>query len=65
MTERKMPCGHAAPVDSSATHPADLPTSAWTTLRVDHMPTGPATTFASLKYWEKTARRLNRKEDFE
>lgn len=65
MTEPKMPCAHAAPVDSPAPLPAGLTTSAWTTLRVAHMPTGPAVTFASLKYWEKTARQLNRKEDFE
>lgn len=65
MTELKKPCGHAAPGDSSAPHPADLPPCVWTTLRVAHMPTGPATTFTSLKNWKKTARRLNPKEDFE
>jgi hypothetical protein len=61
-TAFRKPCGHAAPVDSSAPHPADLTTSACTTLRVEHMPTGPATIFASLKNRETTARNLNRKE---
>jgi hypothetical protein len=64
-TALRKPCGHAAPVDSSATHPADLPTSAWTTLRVDHMPTRPTTTFASLKRQGTTAGHLLKKGSFE
>ena len=64
-TAFKKPCGHAAPVDSSATHPADLTTSSWTTLRVDHMPTRPATTFASLKTQRTTAGNLPKEGCFE
>ena len=67
-TAFKKPCGHAAPVDSSPQYVrGDLPTSAWSRQYVwrHHMPTGPATTFASLKNWKKTARLLNEKEDFE
>jgi hypothetical protein len=30
------PCGHAAPVDSFAQQPANLPTSAWTAKRRPH-----------------------------
>ena len=63
MTRQKKPCGHAAHVDSFAQHPANLTPIACTTLRVEHMPTGPATTFASLIIREKTARHLHRKEE--
>lgn len=41
-TAFRKPCGHAAPVVSFATRPANLTTSAWATLRVVHMPTRPA-----------------------
>ena len=39
------PWGHAVAVDSFAQQPANLTTSTWTTLRVDHMSPRPATTF--------------------
>jgi hypothetical protein len=69
-TAFKQPCGHAAPVDSRAPHPARLPTSAWISSRrfageEIHMPTGPATTFASLKNRETTTRNLNGKKDLQ
>ena len=35
-TTLSKPCGHAAPVDSFATHPANLTTSAWTAQRRPH-----------------------------
>jgi hypothetical protein len=71
MTERNKPCGHAAHVDFDGRrgdhklhNRLDFFRGASLAAEI-HMPTGPATTFASLENREKTARRLHRKEDFE